>query len=304
MYKINEISRRKVLSSAAVVAVGGLMDAVFSSSAGADFFETLNKVLDEGSKEGKILKGFGEVIGSQQEVDYETERTIGESLALEGFGRYGLPVDDKELQTYVNTVGAAVARNSGRPTIPYNFVVVDSEVQNAFACPGGIIFLSSALFKTLKDEAQLACVLAHEVAHVSHKHALQSIQRAKLLQGMGTITVEAVGGEKSKEFGLMINGLQSILFDKGLDGQMEYEADLTAMKTAYNTGYDPTGMPEVLRELKQMEGRSTKAGSWFSTHPPLTNRISKCENELASYSDRGSLARVANRFDAQRKKIR
>jgi len=283
---------------------GALADAFVSTPARAGLFDTLNKVLDEGSKEGKILKGFGEVIGSQQEVDYNTERTIGESLALEGFARYGLPIKDKGLQNYVNTVGAAVARNSERPSIGYNFVVVKSDLQNAFACPGGIIFISGALFKTLKDEAQLAGVLAHELAHVGHKHALQSIQRAKLLQGMGTITAEAVGGEKAKQFGQMINGLQTILFDKGLDGQMEYEADLTAMRTAYNTGYDPAAMIEVLAELKRLEGRSTKAGSWFSTHPPLNSRIQKCKNELHKYSDRGSLARVSKRFAGYRKKVR
>ena len=136
-----------------------------------------DKLLDPNSKEGKILQGATSILGSTGEIDYNSERTIGESLALEGFGRYGMPVKNSALQKYVNLVGMSVARNSLRPEIPYSFVVIDSPLQNAFACPGGIIFISSGLLNTIETEAQLAGILAHEVAHVGHKHALKTIQR-------------------------------------------------------------------------------------------------------------------------------
>ncbi len=256
----------------------------------------LDKLMDPKSKERQIVQGVGSILGSTSEIDYQSEQTIGESLALEGFRRYGMPVKDADLQKYINLVGNAVARNSLRPAIPYAFVVVDSPLQNAFSCPGGIIFISSGLLKSIRDEAQLAGILAHEVAHVGHKHALQSIQRARFFQGVGKITSATMKGEKGKEFENMIGSLQNTLFDKGLDQNMEFEADKSAMETAYRTGYDPEGIIEVLRELKKIEARSQKQGSWFSTHPPLSERIQRCEAEMSRYPDAKSLARLPARY--------
>ena len=263
----------------------------------------LDSLLDPNSKESKILQGATSILSSTGEINYKSELTIGESLALEGFGRYGMPVKDSSLQEYVNLVGMAVARNSIRPEIPYYFVVVKSPLQNAFACPGGIIFLSSGLLNTVQTEAQLAGVLAHEVAHVAHKHALKSIQRARFFKGVGTITAATMEGEKGKQFEDMIGGLENILFDKGLDKNMEFEADQSALETTYRTGYDPDGLVEVLKELKRIEASSTKKGSWFSTHPPLSERIGKCQTQLKNYPDRASLAELPDRFKDIKKKI-
>ena len=260
------------------------------------FAGIFDKLLDPNSKEGKIIQGAVSILGSTSKIDYESERTIGESLALEGFRRYGTPVKDADLQKYVNLVGNAVARNSLRPEIPYRFVVVQSPLQNAFSCPGGIIFISSGLLKTIHNEAQLAGILAHEVAHVGHRHALQSIQRAQFFKGVGKITSATMEGKKGKEFEDMIGSLQNTLFDKGLDQNMEFEADKSAMETAYRTGYDPKGIIEVLRDLKKIEARSQKQGSWFSTHPPLGERIQRCEAEMGRYPDAKSLPHLEARY--------
>lgn len=256
----------------------------------------LDKLLDPQSKERQILEGVGAVLGSTAEMDYESERTIGESLALEGFQRYGMPVDNPRLQRYVNLVGLAVARNAQRPIIPYAFVVVDSPVPNAFSCPGGIIFITSGLMGAIQSESELACVLAHEVAHVGHKHALQSIQRARFFQGVGKITAATMKGDKGKQFESMIGDLQNVLFDKGLDQNMEFEADATAMETAYRTGYDPNGLIRVLQQLQAIQAQSPKQGSWFSTHPPLPERIRRCQTLSARYPDAQSLAHLPDRF--------
>ncbi len=261
----------------------------------------LDSLLNPDSKESKILQGATSILSSTGEIDYNSERTIGESLALEGFGRYGMPLKNPALQEYVNLVGMAVARNSLRPEIPYSFVVVDSPLQNAFACPGGIIFLSAGLLNTIETESQLAGILAHEVAHVGHKHALKSIQRARFFKGVGKITAATMEGEKGQQFEDMIGGLENVLFDKGLDKNMEFEADSSAMETAYRTGYDPNGLLEVLKELKRIEASSPKKGSWFSTHPPLSERIVKCGEQLQKYPDRASLAVLPDRLQAVKK---
>ncbi|RPJ38684.1 MAG: peptidase M48 [Planctomycetaceae bacterium] len=267
-----------------------------SGYARADFFKQLQKLADPESKERKILSGSTKVLSSAQEMDYPTERTIGESLALEGLQRFGKPVNNEALQQYVNLVGNAVAANSKRSTIPYRFAVLDSPVQNAFAAPGGVIFISKAMLGVLENESELAAVLAHEVGHVAGKHAIRSIRRAQFLEGVGTITAANMKGASGKQFESMIGDLQSVLFDKGLDKEMEYEADAASMETMYRTGYDPRAMISVLKKLQRIQASSEKKGSWFSTHPPLNERIERLEAQLRNYPDAASLAKVKERF--------
>ncbi|OGR39573.1 MAG: peptidase M48 [Desulfovibrionales bacterium GWA2_65_9] len=260
----------------------------------------LDNLLDPESKERKILAGAQNVLGSSQQMDYKTERAIGERLAVEGLRRYGMPTTNQKMQHYVNLVGMSVAMNSPRPDIPYRFVVVDSPVQNAFACPGGIIFVTSTLLQTIQSEAQLAGILAHEVGHVALRHALKSIQRAQFFSGVGQITAATMKGDKGAQFENMIGDLQNVLFDKGLDQNMEYEADASALETAYRTGYDPAGLMEVLQSLKMIEASSPdKKGSWFSTHPPLASRIAKNQAQMRKYPDAAKLAVLADRFKSQ-----
>lgn len=243
-----------------------------------------------------LLEGTTSIVASATDMDYKSEFAIGESLALEGFKRYGEPIASDAFQKYVNVIGNAVARNSIRPDIPYYFVVVESPLYNAFACPGGIIFVSAALVRNMKDEAELATVLSHEVSHVGHKHALSAIKRAKFFEGVGQISAVTMKGEDGEKFRSMIGGLQTVLFDKGLDKEMEYEADLSGMETAYRTGYDPGAFVGVLEMLQSREGTATKGGSWFSTHPPLSSRLAKCRERMKQYPDAPSLARVRTRF--------
>lgn len=265
-------------------------------AANAAWMDELQKLADPASKERKILSGTTQVLSSSKEIDYTTERTIGESLALESMQRFGRPVDNESLQHYVNLVGAVVAQSSLRSTIPYHFTVLDSPVQNAFAAPGGVIFISQALLSTLNDEAELAAVLAHEIGHVAAKHALKSTQRAQFLQGVGTITAATTGGGKGKEYQALIGDLQSKLFDQGLDKTMEFEADRAAMETTYRAGYNPLAMIRVLERLRNLEASSEKKGSWFSTHPPLKERIARLKKEGSRYPDAATLAELPARF--------
>ena len=155
----------------------------------------------------------------------------------------------------------------------------------------------------MNDEAELACVLAHEVAHVSHKHALSSVRRAKFLEGAAKIGTVNMKGEQGKEFRDMVGNLQTVLFDKGLDKGMEYEADESGMDVAYRTGYDPAGLIRVLKMLQQKEATATSKGSWFSTHPPLSSRLEKCYQWQKKYPDAAQMARVKGRFQTYREMI-
>jgi beta-barrel assembly-enhancing protease len=269
-------------------------------TASAAWMDQLQKLADPESKERKILSGTTQVLSSSKEIDYTTERTIGEALALESMQRFGRPVANESLQQYVNLVGAVVAQSSLPSTIPYYFTVLDTPVQNAFAAPGGMIFISRALLETLANEAELAAVLAHEIGHVAAKHALKSTQRAQFLQGVGTITA-ATSGSKGKDYQALIGDLQSKLFDQGLDKGMEFEADLAAMETSHRAGYNPLAMIRVLERLQKLEASSVKKGSWFSTHPPLQERIARLKREQARYPDAATLAELPERFRGKMK---
>lgn len=273
-----------------------VLTCLVSAEARAGWQDTLQNLMNPESKESKILSGATQVVSSSQEMTYASERTIGESLALESMQRFGKPVNSEALQRYVNLVGNAVAGNSRRSTIPYQFVVLDSQVQNAFAAPGGVIFISRALLDVLENEAELAAVLAHEVGHVAEKHALKSIRRAQFLQGVGTISAATMKGSDGKKFESMIGDLQATLFDKGLDKGMEYEADLAALETTWRTGYDPSAMVSVLQKLKKLQDGQAGNGSWFSTHPPLDERIARLNAGMEKYPDRASLAKLPGRF--------
>lgn len=270
---------------------------VMANSASADFLKTLEKLSDPKTKEGKIFSGASQVLSSAKEMDYKTELTIGESLALDSMQRFGKPVSNESLQKYVNIVGTAVAANSKRPTITYHFAVLDTPVQNAFAVPGGVIFISKALVGIMENEAELAAVLAHEVGHIAEKHAITSIRRTQFLQGAASITAATMKGDKGKQFESMISDLQSVLFDKGLDKNMEFDADSASMETLYRTGYDPRAMISVLRKLQKIETTSNSKGSWFSTHPPISQRIRNLESQLDKYPYSTSMAKVPDRFE-------
>jgi predicted Zn-dependent protease len=290
------MNAKRILTATILQVALCLLIALPKTASAASLFD----FLDPSTKEGKILAGAQSVLSSSQQMDYKSERAIGERLAVEGLRRYGMPAENHRMQHYVNLVGMSVAMNSPRPDIPYRFVVVESPVQNAFACPGGIIFVTSALMRTIQSESQLAGILAHEVGHVAHRHALKSIQRAQFFSGVGQITAATMKGDKGAQFESMISDMQNVLFDKGLDQNMEYEADASAMETAYRTGYNPAGLMEVLVELKRIEASSPdKKGSWFSTHPPLSSRIAKNQAQMKKYPDAAKMAVLADRFKSQ-----
>jgi predicted Zn-dependent protease len=104
-------------------------------------------------------------------------------------------------------------------------------------------------------------------------------------------------GDKGQQYQQMVGSLQTILFDQGLDKSMEFEADMTAMDIVYRTGYDPSGLIRVLNTLQAKEAMAQKSGSWFSTHPPLSERISKSMTTLNSYPNYKSMSTVKGRFN-------
>ncbi|MBM4086122.1 MAG: peptidase M48 [Planctomycetes bacterium] len=206
------------------------------------------------------------------------EVAIGQSVALQAFERFGPYCNDPEVQRYVNLVGNAVAYTSDRPKLEYRFAVVESKELNAFAAPGGYIFITTGLLRAVKNEAELAGVLGHEIAHVSKKHALGVIQRSKVLTNLADAAATAMK-QDPKTFAAAVDLVNEILFDKGLDRNLEYEADQIGTDFAHRVGYQASGLRDFCLTLKNVPGTSTP--SLLKTHPNPADRVAKLDGYLS-----------------------
>ena len=241
-----------------------------------------------------IKKGVG-VAQALQPIGEEEEITMGEAVAVEAFSRFGGEYRDERLTRYINLVGKTVADVSDRPNLNFHFAILNSQDQNAFAAPGGFIFVTIGLLKNLKNEAELAGVLAHEIAHVTQKHMLETIRRGALLSNVSEVTLSAMNKDP-KMFSNVIDEITDKLFTKGLDKDKEYEADAYGVEFAYRTGYHPSGLRDYLKTLQSQEGHANS--KFFTTHPSTRTRISKIDELLGQYADGRRFPVLTQRFQS------
>ena len=248
-----------------------------------------------GIKKNKIdlfKKGVG-VVEALQPIGEEEEIVLGEAVAVEAFSRFGGEYPNQAWNRYINLVGKTIAEVSDRPTLPYHFAILNSQEQNAFAAPGGYIFITVGLLKTLKNEAELGGVLAHEIAHVTKQHMLETIRRGAVLGSVSELSLTAMK-QDPKMFSNAIDQMTELLFTKGLDKDKEFEADVVGIEYAYRAGYHPQGLRDYLQTLAKEEGHVES--KFFTTHPSTTVRISKIDTLLTNYSDIKNLPFLTTRF--------
>ncbi|MCB2156426.1 M48 family metalloprotease [bacterium] len=235
---------------------------------------------EEEARARQLGQAAGSVHQAAQGINLETERSLGGGLAVRTFSQYGKPHPSEELQRYVNLVGRAVARQGGREDLPssaYYFAVIDNPDPNAFAGPGGYIFVTSGALELMETEAELAGVLAHEVAHVNEKHLLKMYKRQQVLQAGQELAVALE--EDMAQYTQAVDFFSTTVFDHGIDKGFEYDADLVGTEITAFTGYDPAGLRDFLKHLR---ATTTKQGGWFSTHPDTGARIGKLNAMLAT----------------------
>ncbi len=202
----------------------------------------------------------------------EEETRIGRQIAGDLLGAVPLVRDDK-LQRYVNLVGNWVALQSGRNDVTWHFGVLDTEDINAFAAPGGYIFVTKGLYKRLNNEAELAGVLAHEIAHVTMKHHLKVLKQSSLIGTLG----QAVGN-KAKDSDQVVQNLignGAEIMARGLDKTAEFEADRVGIVFAARAGYDPWGLPEVLQDMASLPAKDERTSLLYKTHPHPADRLAE-----------------------------
>ncbi|MFQ5673878.1 MAG: M48 family metalloprotease [Nitrospinales bacterium] len=248
-------------------------------------------------KTSDLLSQGAKTFQAFQPIGLDEEKAIGASLAARVFDRYGGPYNNPGLLRYVNLVGQAVAEMSDRTEIEYHFAIINTNEPNAFATPGGYVFVSIGLLRLLENEAQLAGVLGHEIAHITHQHALKTIQRGRRLQGISALGLAAFN-ENPDKFGRLIDGISDIIFTRGLDKDLEFEADKMGVDYAARVGYNPSGLRDFIRRL----GKKTHSGSiFFSTHPPARERYDRLSRLAAGYRSAAGNPMLAERFRRETK---
>jgi predicted Zn-dependent protease len=191
---------------------------------------------------------------------------------------------DRVVQDYVQQVGAAVALKSDRPDIQYHYTVLDDATPNAFALPGGFIFVTTSLMKLMTNEAQLAGVLGHETGHVAQRHGIGLIREAAVAQGVET----AVLGANASQTQLLIGSIIQTLIARGYGREKEYEADKLGAIYANRQGYDAHQLPVFLTILGNSTGAQPAWLAPLATHPAVPDRVKALNEQFAATPTTGT----------------
>lgn len=211
-------------------------------------------------------------------VSESQEIQMGQAGAKEVAQSIGF-YNDAKVQSYVANIGKRMAAVSERPNLPWEFHVVDDASVNAFAIPGGFIYITRGLMSSINTEAELATVVGHEIAHVTNRHSVQQISKSQLAQlglGIGSILSSDIA-----KFGQLAGAGLGLLFLKyGRDA--ENQADAGGFRYALGQNYDVREMPKVFETLGRISesGGGGRLPEWLATHPEPGNRIEHIEKML------------------------
>jgi predicted Zn-dependent protease len=202
------------------------------------------------------------------------EQAIGQQQDAEIRSQMGV-YDDRGLEQYVNEIGQELARHSHRPNLPWTFTIVDSPVINAFALPGGYVYITRGILAYLDDESELAGVLGHEIGHVTARHAAQAYTRqAEANIGLTILSIFVPGTRPFADLGA--SGLSVLFLRNGREAELE--ADRLGVEYGSGAGYDPAGVPRFLATLARVDALSDRGmPNWLSTHPDPGARVTRAE---------------------------
>lgn len=254
--------------------IAGLALSALSADAAAQF--NFNRLIDT----AKNLRQ------ATQEVNEQQEAEIGREYAALLLGAAPL-LPNPEVQRYVNRVGRWLSLHSGRPDLNWQFGVIDSDNINAFATPGGYVLITKGLLARLRNEAELAGVLAHEITHVDKKHHLTAMRKGAGLQAGANVLSDylAQRGQRSAAASeRLVGGMKEVML-RGLDKDDEFEADRVGVVIAARAGYDPYGLPSVLQMLQGLNPQDSSLALMFATHPDPNSRLDALDHAMGSRLD-------------------
>lgn len=230
------------------------------------------------------------VTGKKEFMLYSENQEIqlGQQTDAEVAATYGV-YDDKALAAYVDRMGKALAAKGQRPNLPWRFTVLDSPVVNAFAVPGGSVYVTRGILAMMSSEAELAAVLGHEIGHVNARHSMSQMSKAQVAQ-IGLVVGSVASKQFAKYAGLAGAGLQVLFLKYSRDN--ENQSDGLGVAYSRAAGYDPADMAVTFAALQKMgdlSGKSNSLPGFLSTHPVTADRIAHVQT-LLQPADR-SLAR-------------
>lgn len=252
---------------------------------------TVQETLNDMGLDTSMLGEFGSTAQDAKTAllgpDQQEERLIGEQAAATLLGAAPL-LADAQAQTYVNTVGRWIASNSDRPDLDWRFGILDTAHVGAFAAPGGYVFVTRGLLLELRDETELAGVLAHEISHVVDKHHLKALKNQAGLRLIKQFQPDL------DTMGKLADGAKE-LYGHGLDRHQEYRADQQGAVLAQKSGYDPYGLMAALQTLDSLNPDDSRLALMFDTHPRPADRVARLDGALDGLQA-GSYSSGAKRY--------
>jgi predicted Zn-dependent protease len=224
------------------------------------------------------------------------ERRLGEEVSAKlrhDFGVY----QDKDVTRYVSLVGTLLAQSSSRPRLDWQFIVLDTDGVNAFASPGGIVHITRGALGLIKNEAELAGVLGHEITHITAKHTVSAIQKNRVV----SLTAEEVGGSGSLAQSVVSKLAEAAyknIISNAFDRDDEVQSDKVGISLASKAGYAPAALADVLKRLEDRNRNQQQANGMFASHPLITDRVASIGKAVKDAKLAGS-ATVAGRYKKQ-----
>lgn len=205
-------------------------------------------------------------------INEKDERAIGELVGSKLVDRFGI-YQDAAVAKYVTLVGTVLAQGSSRPALDWKFVVLDTEGVNAYAAPGGFIYITKGALGLFKTEAQLAGVLGHEITHITEKHTIRAIQKAKLVDAGTDAAAASRGGLSGAVLNRLGDASFDMIFENKFDRSDETESDKVGVSLAHKAGYSPQGLSEFLTRLSERNKGATEPNGLFASHPMMKDRL-------------------------------
>ncbi|MET1079091.1 MAG: M48 family metalloprotease [Pseudomonas sp.] len=279
----------------------GILLALLGALSACAALDSLEGVNIQGIDLGRLASA-GKHVAAFREKTLDEEQLIGQDTAVLLLQQAPL-LNRPAVQTYVNRVGTWLALHSERPDLAWRFAVLDNSAVGAYAAPGGYVFITRGMLAQLHNEAELAGVLAHEIAHCVRKHHLQAIQSQAQVGLLGDLTQVALQASQANSSGSTskanqvlakekFEGLVGNLYSRGLDRGDEYEADAMGVVIAARAGYDPYGLASVLQGLAVSRQEDPMLVSFLKVHPNIGDRLSELE-PVYLYLDQALLAHPA-----------